>query len=592
MSNTQEEMNQKRNEYMETLALQAQLNDMNLQANKLYLRTGQLPPTSQIPDTRTTSEKLANIEYLKAEIAKSMSKIGSPSFAYAVAEGMMNSPLNVDNKLVEFFAQNVDSIMKELEKKYKYGIKGDKNDVETLVLFVKDLMVNQSEKSESIKSYMNSNRSNFGSSSLVISENDVDIILRQMEELTKKLYLSSGGFGLEEVMSKVRVIKSILPSNEELENLTRSITSLDEEEIQDDGNFGNTDRITGRQAVDYKAFFQMLKDLPKYNDVVYLLNLLEKIGRPTPQNLKQRQDVIKKLNGLFAESIKYIRSNHQSIKHILGELMARDKVVYTQDQLNRRKQIQEDIERGRETHVIIDNPEDNAVWVRHTDDNGSMPSLEPNYQDSDTSDYGYPVADDVLDVNPMNNPFNYLSEPEGRGIRGRRRGRPIGRGIIKEKPPKATKIPSYKPFGINEINHKKLDNGILTVRRKSKTNYMDLPSKAISSNLKGIIKTISGGGTPSYNDMSKLTEEEQDYLHKLVKKSDLQDKLSVPTPSKDKQEKDFHEFEVLKGEIMSGNDSKELVKKFKLLVVKLSRQGVLPKNESNELLLTLTELGY
>ena len=72
----------------------------------------------------------------------------------------------------------------------------------------------------------------------------------------------------------------------------------------------------------------------------------------------------------------------------------------------------------------------------------------------------------------------------------------------------------------------------------------------------------------------------------------MTDRLSVPAPSKDQEEKDFHQFEVMKGEIMSGNDSKELVKKFKILILKLSKQNILPKNEVQELLQDLLSLGY
>ena len=43
---------------------------------------------------------------------------------------------------------------------------------------------------------------------------------------------------------------------------------------------------------------------------------------------------------------------------------------------------------------------------------------------------------------------------------------------------------------------------------------------------------------------------------------------------------------------MAGNDNKDLVKKFKLLIVKLSKQGLLPKNEVGELLSDLAMLGY
>jgi hypothetical protein len=150
----------------------------------------------------------------------------------------------------------------------------------------------------------------------------------------------------------------------------------------------------------------------------------------------------------------------------------------------------------------------------------------------------------------------------------------------------------YREFGDTLINHKKLNDGILTIRRKSNVNFPDMPSKKISKNLQKIIKHISGGGIPDHNDLQDLDDGEKDYLHKLISKSNLQDRLSVPTPSKDQEEKDFHQFEVMKGEIMSGNDSKELVKNFKVLILKLSKQNVLPKNEVQELLQDLLTLGY
>ena len=57
-------------------------------------------------------------------------------------------------------------------------------------------------------------------------------------------------------------------------------------------------------------------------------------------------------------------------------------------------------------------------------------------------------------------------------------------------------------------------------------------------------------------------ELEKNYLNKIVSASNLHDKLSVPAPSKDQRDKDFHQFEVMKGEILSGNDNKEMIKKF------------------------------
>jgi hypothetical protein len=56
---------QKRKKYLEELALRARLDNENLQANKLYKRTGAI---STPPDTRTTTEKLADLYRLRIDM--------------------------------------------------------------------------------------------------------------------------------------------------------------------------------------------------------------------------------------------------------------------------------------------------------------------------------------------------------------------------------------------------------------------------------------------------------------------------------------------------------------------------------------------
>jgi hypothetical protein len=119
-----------------------------------------------------------------------------------------------------------------------------------------------------------------------------------------------------------------------------------------------------------------------------------------------------------------------------------------------------------------------------------------------------------------------------------------------------------------------------------------MPSKHITKNLQKIIKSIIGGGVPGYNDLGSLDDEEKDYLQKIVSRSNLQDRLSVPAPSKDQMEKDIHTFEVLKGQILSGNDNVDLVKKFKLLVRKLQKSNMLAKSDVDDIIETLQDLGY
>ena len=200
--------------------------------------------------------------------------------------------------------------------------------------------------------------------------------------------------------------------------------------------------------------------------------------------------------------------------------------------------------------------------------------------------------------------FNDTTTPQlqtsGEGLKKKRRGRPKGSGIG----PKEFKdkidhnkgiqpVKKYHPFGKYFVNSHKLNHGnVLSIKSKSGTNVREYPSRIVSPHLGHVIKTIVGGGVPSWNDMEKLTEDEKDYLYKVSKRAEFADKITVPTPSKDKMEKDIHEFEVCKGEIMAGNDSKELIKKFKLLIIKLSKNGTIPKREASEVMQELLELGY
>jgi hypothetical protein len=195
------------------------------------------------------------------------------------------------------------------------------------------------------------------------------------------------------------------------------------------------------------------------------------------------------------------------------------------------------------------------------------------------------IEDEILDMRAAGTGFK------------KRRGRPKGSGIsFKDNIDHAKGIQpvkKYHPFGKYFVNSHKLNNGnVLSIKSKSGTNIREYPSKTVSKNLGHVIKTIIGGGVPSWNDMEKLTNDEKDYLYKISKRAEFSDKITIPTPSKDQQEKDIHEFDVCKGEIMAGNDSKELIKKFKLLIIKLSKNGSIPKREASEVMQELLELGY
>jgi hypothetical protein len=820
-TNTQADINKFRNEYMETLDLQEKINDMNLQANKTYLLTGQLPPQSQMQDTRTNAEKQKDIEGMKQNIAKELASVAEPAFAYAIVNKVINSPLNVDNSLFRFLAQRAASIAEQLTKILPMGIRGDPNDLEQIVEFIRNKYAEQQSSFVSTKSFFNSQSSL--SSSKTIGANDIDSVIEAVKDLQKNFTMIrnnltpaiapvlAGKIGtLENICVR---LKQVLPTNNQVRLLMEDIDNPEYNNPYPQ-NIGAVRPPPEFNSADMTSFFKMLEKLPKYNIFMALVGKCNSFIK-----LLDYRNIEKSLDGLIAEMGVMLDADNQGIMDRWFQLKNRQEVKETnaakfnetQSRQFIRNQREEQKDATKATKVYVVNPADDPVLGRLVPDGGApgaaalgvpaapaavppgapaavppqgipfggiAPPLGapgavppprgamqymagvhgynpnigihnpyqqgyagnafypgqgaffPGDEDAEIDDlpynqnyrYGnlagyynnyvpnylrnlitmrgeYPVSSNVEELDDLeelreSEPIHSLSQSSLTPFRNTYPSRkqsiyglpsqeimksfvsdediePITRYNIRN-PYKGTMPTSaysnvnldYKPnvnyfidnlqnqgftpyeiapmlqnmydnrkinetalkmglsmlkkmtkgrgihggslsmetpsrgsfigFGISsEINKKSLDKGIISIRRAgSKANYMDLPSKKVSPKMLNIVKAIIGGGVPKFEDLNDLDDDEREYLSKLSSKANLEDRLSVPAPSKDQYEKDIHQFEVMKGQIMSGNDSKELVKKFKILVRKLGKQNLLPKNEVEELLDLLQDLGY
>ena len=773
---TQADINRKRNEYMETLNLQEQINDMNLTANKNYLLTGQLPPQSQMQDTRTTAEKLKDVELMKREIASALSPVAEPQVAYQIVNRVIESPLNLNNSLLRFLAQRAPSIAEQFQRNMAYGVEGNVNDIDRIVEFIKNLYSDQQGKFQTTKSYMNSIGSNSGSR--VISANDIDSVIQGINDIIKNANiliqrnLSAKRISVQinrelaNLRNTLDVLKTKLPSNQELEIFLKD------------------ENLMAHNKNNLKGIFDILENLPKYTEVMALIGKINQYIKSDNVNLSIQG--VKNLNSMFAEfssrkNLQLLDSIHSNIKEPIQQQlkMVQDmQAEQSREFINQQSEAEKDASKAQKVYIV--NPENDPVWIKNPGAFQQQPPTQtpgqqapgqqapnpndifqpgdfdystpekirlgtigglwglagytynqipspfdlpksnytpedlrkanetyynpeayyppyltpyeiemnkdqiPNYGDTYTNqsipfydlinntyptnttnasdannlktdeydngmkkiglkylfDYidkedldkliihykNYPSGPSNIKINdiefdengtpiidlkmPRSKRLNIMNgiefeknydiyiPPEinlpghlprlGRGIR-KRRGRPRGSGITK---PVLKKVPNFVGFGINEINQKRLGMGVVKIRRNTKTNFVDMPSRRVSTDLQNILKTITGGGIPKYDELGKLSDEEKDYLHKLLERSDLTSRVSVPTPSKDQQEKDIHNFEVMKGQILSGNDSVEMVKKFKLLIRKLSKQDLLPRADVDDLNEMLSDLGY
>jgi hypothetical protein len=150
----------------------------------------------------------------------------------------------------------------------------------------------------------------------------------------------------------------------------------------------------------------------------------------------------------------------------------------------------------------------------------------------------------------------------------------------------------YSPFGKFIVNTNKLSSNILDVRTQKGNQIPKYKQHEMSHHLAKTMKRIMGGRMIDEYDFNEMPLNDQTYLWNLAKDAKIMDRLQLPTPKRTKDGEEENRFEILKGQIMAGNDSKELVKEFKSMLLKFSNDGRIKKSEARELLLDLTALGY
>lgn len=180
---------------------------------------------------------------------------------------------------------------------------------------------------------------------------------------------------------------------------------------------------------------------------------------------------------------------------------------------------------------------------------------------------------------------------KGRGIKGKGVGKVIPQGSALHRVDKYDKPKPYKQFGRHIIHRRKLDDGIMMIKYPSGAKHPDMPTQKISEGLTKVLKEMADGRMPQYHHFEGLGVKDKELLHHIVRHTQFQD-LQVPPPDKEALDKELDRFEILKGEIEAGNDNKELIREFKVMLMKFMRQGRIPKAQVNEIMEHLLMMGH
>ena len=545
-----------RQQYLANLDLRARLDDVNLQANKVYKRTGQLPVEPS--DFRTTEEKLADIERLKVEVRSKLSEITDGKEANKIVQ-------ELTPKQMLFYAQSADAINKELKPKYRLGIYAE---------IFEPFLVNYMNTQANVNGIETGLQQTSGRNVELNSRDMVKAFPSQQElqSFMKSAYDAYNGLGVERGVSgrfqqSVMRLMGLYP-------LIRGAVA----DLTSQGRFIDADAVnTG-------------------------LKLANDIGGELPTSIVMKRW----LDGAFM----YARAKDKGgmNDHLVKGISLFQLQPETENLVGQLEQVLVQLPTDESSELLV--PGRSGSQLKYP---GDVP-LPGNFKLFTKADLIKFARDNGLRVSKQleqgskNNLIGWLNQnwrEEFSDIADEKAlGKIEGKGLVRKVQKKVQKkptidwfggvapTPKYVPFGKYIINKHRLENNVIAVKRPAGSSIKDFPSERVSRKLGHIIRGITNNEMPDFEDLQDLDDGEKVYLNKLADKSNLKDRLILPAPKKSDIDKEIDEFEIMKGQIMSGNDNKDLVRKFKSTIMKLSNKGVIPKSQVKELLLELTEMGF
>tara|TARA_R110000765_G_scaffold340278_2_gene430357 strand:+ start:3913 stop:5937 length:2025 start_codon:yes stop_codon:yes gene_type:complete len=659
-----------RSAYMANLSLRADLDDVNLQANKIYKRTGQLP--QEITDNRTSAERLADIMRLRVEARSRLREIADGQQANKISEEMTS-------RETIFYAQQYPLINSMIRMRYSQGVLAGIF-LPFLRRFMSETAGNEGvgtglQQTSGANILLNAGNILKG----MITGQDLHNIIRETNDMsrspTRMMLLRSIGYLQQHLPSsnlnlEVEAIQDAFTKNDVLHQLNAGLrefpTTFEASELLDRyrrfksaRDRGSQERVLGEMlqsivitpiaaaqlgAVKATISRYMGRAEASPDENVFVSSVRGAEGAPLfgedkSQDLAgdwatdMEEDAAGSRAGVVVEDAEAQFVGDESMamaeEAVAGEPeqkqtdeTAETPAFYTTKRgaIPLNKQLTKDEVTGLTRVALVAwlrgkinaAPRDSEVYKGIIYNGKKLtrkaPLTEAKFNENQikvflrTGDIlakynaiSVPETEQTqLGTAEMEEEFDYDAEATqttGSGVARRRtrtRSRIRGAGLsVGVKPSER-----FIPFGRYVINQHRLNDDVIAVKRKAGSCLKDFPSCRVGSNLAKVMRKIVGGGIPKFEEFEALGDGERAYLHKLAKSANILDKLSIPAPNKTEGDKMVDEFEVMKGEIMAGNDNKEMIKKFKIMIMKLSQAQLLPKAQVRDLLFDLTSMGF
>lgn len=167
-----------------------------------------------------------------------------------------------------------------------------------------------------------------------------------------------------------------------------------------------------------------------------------------------------------------------------------------------------------------------------------------------------------------------IIKPRGRRI--------VGRGISTDADER------YKEFGKYLIHIPSLKKGILNLKFPSYASIPTIKQTTLSTDLLDLIVDLLESQEINKRLYTRMSKEDQDFFYTIAQKAGIDQTLGLGIRVNETQKKEMERFNLLRGQIIAGNNNPTLLKELKQYIVKFMRDGTMNRHQGNDLLFEIS----
>ena len=160
-----------------------------------------------------------------------------------------------------------------------------------------------------------------------------------------------------------------------------------------------------------------------------------------------------------------------------------------------------------------------------------------------------------------------------------KRGKILGRGLNSRE---------YIDIGKYKLNRNLLEKNRLEIKNQNNSFVSNLNNIIVSDDLVDILETLIDNNRINDKKVARLNTTEKKIFSRLINGSKIFGSGRIKLSLSDETKNKLKRFELVKGQYISGNDNEEVINELKQLLVSLSLEGHINRNEARDILLMLS----